>query len=187
MTIKTQRLLIEEVSPKDLNFIHFLHCNPEVDKFNTLGIPMDIQQTSGILKPIFEDQGKKERKLYAWIIQLSSNKTAMGICGMTLSADRFKLAEIYYNLHPDYWGKGYATETANAMLDFGFNTMGLHRIEAGTAVENIRSVRVLEKIGMFKEGRLRKILPIRGDWVDGYQFAILEDEFAANIRGEKTY
>jgi RimJ/RimL family protein N-acetyltransferase len=61
-------------------------------------------------------------------------------------------------------------------LKFGFESLHLHRIEAGTATENINSIRVLEKIGMTREGRRRKILPIRGEWYDNYHYAILEDD-----------
>ncbi len=49
-------------------------------------------------------------------------------------------------------------------------------MEAGVASENTRSIRVLEKIGMTKEGLRRKILPIRGEWKDNYHFAIVEDD-----------
>jgi ribosomal-protein-alanine N-acetyltransferase len=53
----------------------------------------------------------------------------------------------------------------------------LHRIEAGCAVGNFASIRVLEKVGMTNEGRKREILPIRGKWIDNYFYSILENEF----------
>ena len=59
----------------------------------------------------------------------------------------------------------------------GFNTLGLHRIEAGAAVENTASHKVMEKAGMTREGMKRKNLPIRGEWKDAYFYSILEDEF----------
>lgn len=62
-------------------------------------------------------------------------------------------------------------------MDFGFNDLKLHRIEAGCAVENIASSKVLEKVGMTKEGMKRKKLPIRGEWKDNYLYAILEEDF----------
>ncbi|MEL7146066.1 MAG: GNAT family protein, partial [Bacteroidota bacterium] len=58
-----------------------------------------------------------------------------------------------------------------------FDQLKLHRIEAGVAVDNQRSIRVLEKAGMTREGRKRKVLPIRGDWYDNYHYAILEEDF----------
>jgi RimJ/RimL family protein N-acetyltransferase len=55
-------------------------------------------------------------------------------------------------LHFDHWGKGHGTEAVNRVLDFGFNDLNLHRIKAGCAVENIASIKVLEKVGMIREG-----------------------------------
>ena len=62
------------------------------------------------------------------------------------------------------------------MLNFGFNTLKLHRIEAGCAAENISSIKVLEKSGMLREGRLRQILPLKTGWSDNFQYSILETD-----------
>ena len=58
----------------------------------------------------------------------------------------------------------------------GLYTCGLHKVEAGVATENKKSVKVLEKTGMTREGLRRKILPIRGEWKDNYHYAIVEDD-----------
>ena len=126
--------------------------------------------------PAINDQTSKIRKEFAWIVKLRGSKNIIGLCGMFLSADKLNMGEIYYKLIPIYWGKRYATEIAKALVNFGFYDLKLHRIEAGAAVGNIKSLKVFEKIGMTKEGIRRKILPIRGEWIDGYQYAIVEDE-----------
>jgi RimJ/RimL family protein N-acetyltransferase len=88
----------------------------------------------------------------------------------------YRNAEIWYKLHKNFWGQGYATEAARELLKFGFNELDLHRIEAGCAVDNIASVRVLEKCGMTREGRTRKLLPLAHGWSDNFQYAILEED-----------
>ncbi|HMB61757.1 MAG TPA: GNAT family protein, partial [Eudoraea sp.] len=75
------------------------------------------------------------------------------------------------------WGKGYATEAVRAVLKFGFRVLKLHRMEAGCAVDNIASIRVLEKVGMQMEGQRRKVLPLQQGWSDNYEFAILDTDF----------
>lgn len=100
----------------------------------------------------------------------------IGIAGMTLSNDRFKMGEFYYKLFPKFWGKGLATEMAKGLIKFGFEECQLHRIEAGVATQNAASIRVLEKSGMKQEGIRRKILPIRGEWKDNFHYAILEED-----------
>lgn len=176
MNISTERLILTELTWADLNDVHNLHSVPEVDQFNTLGIPQTLEETKKVLKPDIDDQSKFTRSRYGWKIQLKDTKEFVGLSGMFLSNDKFKMAEFYYKFHPKFWGNGFATETAKALLKFGFERHNLHRIEAGVATENKASIRVLEKSGMTCEGVRRKILPIRGEWKDNFHFAIVEDD-----------
>ena len=176
MDLESKRLKLTEVTPNDAEDIHRLHLYPEVDEFNTIGIPKNLDETKKIIQPILEDQKAENRKLYLWKIIIKDSGEFIGIAGMSLSADKFKLGEIYYKLFPSQWGHGYATETAKTLIKSGFNDLHLHKVEAGVATENIRSIKVLEKTGMFREGLRRKILPIRGEWKDNYHYAIVEDD-----------
>ena len=71
-----------------------------------------------------------------------------------------------YELDPKHWGKGYATEAARAVLDFGFSNMNLQRISAWCIADNIGSARVLEKLGMSLKGRVRDHQYFKGSWWD---------------------
>jgi len=176
MEIQSERLTISEITWEDLDNIHWLHSKPEVDEYNTLGIPKNIDDTRKIMQSTIKDQRIDRRSEYQWSIKKTDDLVFIGLAGMRIYEERFRMGEIFYKLAPEFWGAGYATETARALLNFGFETLNLHRIEAGTATENINSIRVLEKIGMTREGRRRKILPIRGEWYDNYHYAILEDD-----------
>ena len=160
----------------DLEAVHHLHSFPEVDEFNTLGVPANIEETRQYLNPLIRAQKDNPRKLYLWKVTLLKTSEFTGIAGMTLSDGKFKRGELYYKILPDYWGHGYATEIGQLLVQIGFTEFGLHRVEAGVATENVRSIRVLEKLGMTREGRHRKILPIRGEWKDNYRYAIVEDD-----------
>lgn len=176
MVVQTQRLILQEITWEDLEDIHWLHSFPEVDEFNTLGIPENLEATRKVIQSTINDQQAEKRKEIQWSIRLREEMTFIGLAGMRISEERFRMAEIFYKLAPPFWGQGYGTEVARALVDFGFDTLKLHRIEAGTATQNIKSIRVLEKVGMQKEGIRRKILPIRGLWYDNYQYAILDDD-----------
>ena len=176
MELNTNRLIIQEVTWDDLDDIFILESSPEIDEFNTLGIPDSKNVTREHLRPFIRDQKAEVRKKYCWTIRLQTTGEFIGLAGMTVTADRFKMGEIWYNLMPSHWGNGYATEVAKRLIRFGFEILNLHRIEAGVATENKRSIKVLEKAGMTIEGIRRKILPIRGDWVDNYHYAILESD-----------
>ena len=91
-------------------------------------------------------------------------------------------AELGYELDSRYWGKGYGTEAAGALLAFGFNGLGLHRIYAQCIAENIASARVLEKNGLRLEGHFRENEWMKGRWWDTLHYAILDHEWQARQR-----
>lgn len=176
MEIHTDRLILTEISWDDLEDLHRLHSFPEVDEFNTLGIPKNMDETKEIIRPFIEGQHRHPRGSFGWKIILKDSGNLIGMAGMFLSCDKYRLGEIFYKLFPIYWSKGYATEVCIAQIRFGFEELHLHKVEAGVATENGKSIRVLEKSGMIREGLRRKILPIRGQWIDNYHYAIVEDD-----------
>ena len=176
MKLESKRLILRNVSWDDISDIHRLNSFPEVDEYNTLGIPKNIEETKEVIRPMLDDQKSKKRKLYFWKITVKSSEEFIGVAGINLSLDKFKLGEIYYKILPCFWGKGYATEVAKSLIRAGFDDFKLHKVEAGVATGNIASIKVLEKCGMTREGLRRKILPIRGEWKDNYHYAIVEDD-----------
>lgn len=177
MILQTKRLIIRDLSLCDLDHIHTLHTLPETDKFNTLGIPDTIHTTEKIVAEWLTRQVDNPRQIYVFGIDGRDSNQFIGLIGLNLKESKFQNAEVWFKIHSDNWGNGFATEALNKILDFGFNELKLHRIEAGCAVENIASGKVLEKLGMKKEGMKRKVLPIRAEWVDAYSYAILDEDF----------
>jgi len=176
MELKTERLRLRELTFVDLEIIHKLHSLPETDQYNTLGIPDTIETTKQLVLEWMTTMDELPRKKYVFVIE--SNEIAfVGLIGLTIGKPSYRNAEVWFKILPKYWNLGYATEVVKRILQFSFIELRLHRIEAGCAVENIASRRVLEKVGMVKEGHCRKILPIRGEWVDNFEFAILETDF----------
>jgi len=176
MTLHTTRLTLYPVTPDNLEEIHALHLLPESDRYNTMGIPENIQQTENILNQWLHLARQTPPEKYVFVIRDSSNDF-IGVTGINPGREKYRKAEIWYKLHPAHWNKGYATETVRALLDFCFGELNLHRVEAGCAVENSASSKVLEKTGFRLEGRCRKNLPIRGEWVDNFEYAILEEDY----------
>lgn len=173
----TDRMFIKEVTLEDVYDIHQLHSLPETDQFNTLGIPESVSVTSELVKKWIDEQNLDTQPSFVFCIRLKVTKQFVGLIGINLGKSNFRNAEVWYKIHFDHWKKGYATESLREVLSFGFDELNLHRIEAGCAVQNIASIKVLEKAGMTREGHKKKNLPIRGKWYDSYQYAILVEEF----------
>lgn len=174
MPLKSQRLDLIEITLHDLERVHDLHSLPEVDEFNTLGIPASLNETEIILNNWIRSIHAKE--CFIFKITNKETKAFIGLFGIKIGKQNYRSAEVWYKLHPKYWNKGFASEALNTVLNFCFNELKLHRIEAGCATGNVASIKVLEKAGFICEGQKRKILPIRGKWVDNYFYAILEED-----------
>ena len=177
ISLKTERLSIKPVKLADLGDIHQLHSIPEVDEFNTLGIPENIGITKKMLIALIADWEQKEIEKYSFVIKLLGNNETIGMLAINLQSKKYNAAEIWYKLNPKFWNKGYATEAVKEILNFGFNELKLHRIEAGCAIKNIASIKVLEKVGMKREGQKRQTLPLKSGWSDNYEYGILVEEF----------
>jgi len=176
MKIETDRLILSELTWNDLEAFHSFSSIPEIRRFSTIEIPENVSASKDRLKSIIEQQTISPRKSYNWKVNLKNNKELLGLAGLNLSNDKFKLGEIFYEVHPELWGNGYATEITRNLIALGFEKFKLHKVEAGVATGNVSSIGVLEKAGMKREGLRRKILPIRGEWIDNYHYAIVEDD-----------
>ena len=107
----------------------------------------------------------------------------VGLCGVVVLRGSEE-GEIWYLVQPESWGKGIATEAANELLSFGFKDLGLHRLFATCLPENPASERVLQKLGMRKEGFLVEKLKIHGVWKSCCLYAMLEREWF--VRGKSA-
>jgi RimJ/RimL family protein N-acetyltransferase len=178
--LKSERIKLRLIELSDLNSIHNLHSLPETDEFNALGIPKNIDETKSIIEPWIAENNLSEIKNYTFAIEQNNNDKFIGILGLKLWSKKHRRGEIWYKIHSNYWRKGFATESVNLILDYGFKTLNLHRIQAGCAVDNIGSIKVLEKVGMIKEGRGRQLLPLKNGWSDNFEYSILETDVRKN-------
>lgn len=114
-------------------------------------------------------------------IFLKDNDVLIGTCCLGDFNEGAMRSEIGYSILRNEWGKGYATEAVNEIVRFGFEVMGLNRIEATITPGNDASVRVLEKLNFTKEGLVRERDLIKGKLEDGIIMAILKKDYSRNI------
>lgn len=104
-------------------------------------------------------------KAVNWAIVLQQTQIVIGAIGLSINAANAH-AELGYWIGKPYWGKGYASEAAQAIINFGFQTLMLHRIYATCLKHNCASARVLQKLGMTHEGSQKQHIYHRGQFVD---------------------
>ncbi|AWB43325.1 N-acetyltransferase [Paenibacillus sp. CAA11] len=117
-----------------------------------------------------------------WGIELKDGGLLIGSCGFNnWELDGAYRAEIGYEIGQEHWGQGYMSEALTALLEYGYNTMGLNRIEGLVDPRNEGSIRLLERVGFKNEGLLREYQQSQGEFVDLYMFSLLKREYQ---RGE---
>ncbi|HXF60333.1 MAG TPA: GNAT family protein [Caldilineaceae bacterium] len=171
--IETERLLLREILPEDVDAIFRIFANEEVTRYYDLVTYTDPSQAAELID-FFDESFELERAI-RWGIERKEDGALIGTCGFVWL--RTYRGEIGYELHPDYWGQGYMREALDAILDFGFSELGLNRIEALVMVENERSARLLRALGFQEEGVLRQHDFFKDQFHDMRLFAILADDY----------
>lgn len=174
MKLESARLLLREFREDDYESTHAYACDPKVTQFTIFG-PNSEQDTREFLLRAVAEQQEDPRTPYGMAIELKDTSRHIGAIGMRVQ--KGAAGNFGYVLHKDYWGKGYMPEAARALLTFAFQELKLHRMIATCDPANISSIRVLEKLGMRREGHFIQDDWIKGRWRDSYLYAILAEEW----------
>jgi [ribosomal protein S5]-alanine N-acetyltransferase len=170
-------LLLREWAAPDLITAHTIHADPEVMRYMT-GQAERLDETHATLERWIASAVQRPRTAYNFAVVLQANQGLLGRCGLYLNADP-RIAHLGYHLQRGLWGQGYTTEAAQALMQFGFQQLRLHRIYAECHPDNRASARVMEKLGMQYEGHLRQNHWANGMWWDTLVYGCLHHEWIA--------
>lgn len=174
VTIRTVRLLLRAFQVTDAEAVHRLAGARDVAAGTFLPHPMDRQAAQEWITQRVKDQTAGTGVTFA--IALAENGIIIGSIGMELLAEH-EQGRLSYWLGHAYWNLGYGTEAVTALLEYGFNVLKLHRIYAPHFHTNPASGRVLQKVGMTHEGRLREHYLRFGQRIDVELYGMLREDF----------
>ena len=120
-----------------------------------------------------------------WAITLNGQDEMIGKCILFQFDKTNQRAEIGYILNRQYWRQGLMYQALEAVIDFAFNTLELHRIEADVDTENAGSLGILEKLGFKREGLFRERWFVYEEWQDSVMLGLLKQEWLAGLAGRK--
>ena len=178
MQFETDRLVLREFTARDVPAVLAYQSDPRYLRLYPW-TQRTRQDVAEFVQMFISQQKQRPRTKFQLAVELKDTFQLIGTCGIRMASANAHQADIGYELAPEQWGRGYATEAARALLHFGFTELRVHRIWSWCIAENTGSVRVLEKLGMRREGRLRDNEYFKGRWWDTLQFAILEYEWRA--------
>ena len=176
MKLETERLILRDFVKGDWQRVLEYQSDPLYLRYYewTERTPQAVQEFVGWF---LDHQLQEPRIKYQLAVVLKSNNQLIGNCGIRMDKTDTLEANIGYELDPKHWNHGYATESAHAIVDFGFSNFDLHRVWSWCVADNLGSAHVLEKLGMRLEGRLRENEYYKGRWWDTLMYAILANEW----------
>jgi len=183
-TLETERLILRKFKEDDFAAVHSYASSKENTLYMLFG-PNDDDETKTFIQSAIERAEETPITHYHYAVTLKSG-VLIGSCDLHFQDDN---GEIGWIIHRDYWKQGYGAELGNALLKLGFDDLGLRRIIATCDSENIGSSKLMEKIGMRREGLFYDYRPPhKGSsraYGDELSYAILKDDW--DIQKEIAY
>ncbi len=176
-TLETQRLILRPFRQEDIPAIVELLQDPAIARM-TLYVPFPYTEEDARTWLAAQEQSRQKGTGYTFAIVRREDGALIGAIDIRPNA-RHKKAGVGYWIGKPYWNQGYATEALRAIIRYGFETLGLKRIQADHFVENPASGRVMEKAGMKREGLLRAYTYKDGRFRDHVMYAILREDWEA--------
>lgn len=173
--LDTARLYLRKMNKTDSADMYEYSCREDVTRYLLWSPHPSEAYTAKYLA--YLQSRYRAGDFYDWAVVVRETDKMIGTCGFTRLNIDSNSAEIGYVLNPEYWGYGFAPEAVRAVMRFGFNELRLNRIEAKYMVGNERSVRVMEKVGMTREGINREAIHVKGRYVSVGVCSILRSEY----------
>jgi RimJ/RimL family protein N-acetyltransferase len=173
--LETERLVLRSFSMDDAADVQRLAGAAEV-ALTTLNVPHPYEDG------LAEDWISQHRAQFEagqgvnYAVTLKETGELVGAMGLVIN-ERHNRAEMGYWIGVPYWNRGYGTEAARALVTYGFETLGLNRIHATHFTRNPASGRIMQKLGMHREGQMRQHVRKGDTYEDLVLYGLLRDEW----------
>lgn len=174
--LESDRLILRKMILTDAPQLFELRTGKETMKFIDKDKIASVQVAQEMIQSM--DVQMQNNAAVMWGITLPGSAAIIGTIGFWRIVKDHHRAEIGYMLKPEYWNKGYISEAINAVINYGFQKMKLHTIEANINPHNLASRRVLEKQGFQQEGFYRENYYFNGKYLDTAVFSLLKSNRA---------
>lgn len=173
---KTERLILRQFALQDIQAFYQYRSDPTVARFQSWE-NYSYEEAESFVRSQMAQIPDQPGAWFQYAIALADSNQLIGDCAIhTLGAEP-QIIEIGFTLAQEHQGKGYIHEALCALFDYIFSTLNKHKVIAFTDVQNEKSISVLERLGMRREGHLLQNYLSKGNWVDEYQYAILQSEW----------
>ena len=174
--IESKRLIHRRFKVSDLAPFMAYRNDPKVAQYQSWD-SLDEQEAKAFIREAGSAQPGVPGEWFGFAIESKATQDLIGECALRVDEEEPYRAEIGFTLAREYQGKGLASEAVSRLLDYAFDTLGLHRVVAIADCRNAPSVALLERVGMRREGHFLENVWFKGGWADEYLYAVLKDEW----------
>ena len=177
-SLETRRLILVDLVIKDLDNINRLACDSDVMRYVLLWLDDDVQVAAFLGRAIDEAQ-KNPRISYVLAARVKASDEFAGLTFLEIDPDQASTGEVGIVLLPGFQACGYGKEILQKYMDFGFCTLGLHRMFGKCDERNLASARLMERCGLLYEGTIREHVWLRDHWRSTRYYGMLASEYRA--------
>ncbi len=170
-TLETERMVIRRITKKDVDDLFFLRTNEETMTYLDRAKAASTEEVKDLIRKI--DTGIKQNTAIGWGISLKNHTELIGTISYHRIEKEHYRAEVGYMLKPAYWKQGLISEALKKVIDYGFNHMKLHSIEANVNPNNAGSIMLLEKMGFVKEAHFKENYYYNGQFLDSVIYSLI--------------
>jgi len=181
ITLETDRLTLRLLTEADVPALFAMFSHPEVMRYWSTPPYTDIDQAREMQTGV--EEGYRTGSALCLGIERREDPALIGTCTLFQFHRSCRRAEDGYALGHPFWGAGYMQEALTALIDYGFQTLDLRRLEADIDPRNTASARVLERMGFLKEGHLRERWIVAGEVSDTWLYGLLRREWRGGQAG----
>ena len=180
--LETPRLRLRAPRPEDAAALFAVFSDEEVVRYYGVLPHRSVAESAALIRRHAEWYAAQ--RAIRWAITRRGEDVFLGSCGFHRFDEESRRTELGYELGRVHWRQGIASEAVRALLAFGFERLGLHRIEAGVDDDNEPSKRFLLKLGFSYEGCLRQRFWFAGRYWDEHSFGLLREEWDHPLTGK---
>ncbi|MBX7147159.1 MAG: GNAT family N-acetyltransferase [Alphaproteobacteria bacterium] len=174
-TLETHNLILRPICANDASDIFDYARNPKISRYTLWDTHKNIADTLIYIDEVFDNYDHHIPD--SWGITLKNSDKVIGTIGCFWANQSVPSMELGYALREDYWGQGLITEAAKIVMDFVFKHYNLLRLQARCHIDNHASAKVIEKIGMIREGTHRYILKCKNELWDMHYYALTKHDW----------
>jgi RimJ/RimL family protein N-acetyltransferase len=175
VSIDTRRLRLRPLRQEDASVLFEVWSDPEAMRYFSFLPMQDMEQARARVADKW--RSLNDGSSVTCVIELADTGEVLGDCALFNGVADSQRADIGFCLIRKHWGKGYMAEAASALIDHGFQTIGLRRIEADVDPRNLSSIQLLERLGFKREGYLRERWIIGGEVMDTALYGLLRSDW----------